>query len=320
MKGSFVDYNEFKKSIADPSPVYFLKTDQDYLKKKVFELAREQVQEGARDFDWSVFDLERDSETDLANEARTLPWMSPRRWIFVRTASAAKGELAEILKNPPARTVLVLETDKTPPKSAKYPVIQMPARSDPVAWIVKRAAEEGVKIGKDAAETLLELVGEDYQRLDSELEKLILLNWESRRIDKESVAEFATQTQHYDIFALVGALAARRAEEALPILGRLFEEGMAAPQIVATLAWNFRRLLVARELMDQRRPFYTIVKELKLWSYKGREREIRATSKERLAQLLLLLREADRLCKTTGGDEKSLLERLVIDTCSGQNL
>ncbi len=315
-----MDFNEFKKSCEDPARVYFLKTDQAYLKKRVFEHSRAQVEESARNFDWSVFDLEKDSELDVVNDARTLPWMSKARWIYERSASAAKGELLECLKSPPGRTVLVLEVDKTPPKSLRYPVIGMPERVDAVAWILKRVSEEGMKMPRDAARTLVELAGEDFQRLDSELEKLILLNQNTGRISREDVLQMTTQAQHHDIFELVGALAARRPERALSILNRLFEEGMSAPQIVATLAWSFRRLLVAREMLDRRRPFHGVVKQLKLWSYKDREKEIRATPRDRFAALLIRLRDVDRLCKTTSGDEKTLLERLVVDTCTSPPL
>ncbi len=312
-----MDFLEFKESCQEPVPVYFLKTDQDYLKRKVFEHARGQVEESARSFDWSVFDLERDSELDVVNEARTLPWMSKFRWLYVRSASAAKGELLELLKTPPSRTVMVLEVDRNPPKSLRHPVIAMPERVDLAAWIQKRVSEDGLKIGRDAARALVELVGEDLQRLDSELEKLLLYCRDSGKITSENVLQMAIPAQRHDIFELVGALAARRSEGALSILNRLFEEGMSAPQIVATLAWSFRRLLVAREMLDRRKPFYGIVKELKIWSYKDREKEIRATSRTRYAGLLIRLRDVDRLCKTTSGDERTMLERLVVDTCAG---
>lgn len=315
-----MDLKEFRASLERPDRAYILKTDQDYLKKQVFELAREQVDESARDFDWAVFDLTRDAPVDVVNAARTLPWMSPRRWIYVRSADSGGEALVEYLKDPAERTVLILEFLKKPPKGLKLPVIEMPPRADAVGWVLKRASDEGFQMAREAARTLTELVGEDFQRLDSELEKLMLFNFQERKIDRKSVLAMTSQAQHYDVFALVGALAGRRAEQALKILNRLFEEGMTPPQIVATLAWNFRRLLVARELLDRRKPFYAIVKELKIWSYRSREREIRSTSRERFAELLIRLREVDRLCKTTGGDEKALLERLVVDTCGSRTV
>ncbi len=317
---SRVDFLEFKDSCKQPVPVYFLKTSQDYLKKKVFEHARQQVDESARDFDWSVFDLEKDSELDVVNDARTLPWMSKFRWIYVRSAGAAKAELLELLKDPPSRTVMVLEVEKSPPKTLRHPVVAMPEHVDLSAWIQKRVGEDELKIGRDALRALIELVGDDLLRLDSELEKLALFCRQTGKITREDVLQMAIPAQRHDIFELVGALASRRCELALSILNRLFEGGMSAPQIVATLAWSFRRLLVARELLERRKPFYGIVKDLKIWSYRDREKEIRATSKRRFAELLIRLRDVDRLCKTTSGDEKTMLERLVVDTCVGPSV
>ncbi len=309
-----MDVAEFEKECAHPQLVYYLITDQGYVRNKVFELARSQVEEGARSFDWRVYDLENDSETGLIEECLTLPWMSPRRWVFVRNPQRAGAALLEYLARPSDRTVLILESSRKPAAWPPAPVIET-ERTNPVTWLRRKAKSEGFELPRNAAQTLVELVGDDFSRLESELEKLLLRHWDSRRIDRDSVLEMAFPTKDVDVFSLIGALAARRAEEGLSILGRLLEGGMTPPQILAILHWNFRRLLVAQEWLQAGRSFDQILGKLKIWSYRGKERRVREMSSRRLREMLLRLHGTDRLVKSTSLDERALIERFVIDTC-----
>ncbi len=310
-----MNFSEFQSSTQSPSPVYLLITDQGYLKKRVYEHCRNQVEEGARAFNWAVFDLEKDSVGELVNVARTLPWMASRRWIYVQNVEVGDSKLAAYLQNPLPHTVLILDVRRKSARWPSLPVIEMSAKSDPVRWVRQEVKKEGYTIENEALQAVVELVGEDYQVLAAELEKLFLRHWESRRIVLDSVLEMTFQARQYDIFALIGALAGCQSARALRILTRLYEKGMMPPQIISMLYWNFRRLLVAREMLDRKRPFRAILTELKIWSYKGKEEEIRHYPYHLLVNTLLQLRETDRLCKMTSTDPKIHLERVIVDTC-----
>ncbi|MEE8349584.1 MAG: DNA polymerase III subunit delta [Acidobacteriota bacterium] len=290
------------------------------MKKRVFECCRDQVEEGTETFNWRVYDLNHDTVSELLNTARTLPWAAPRRWIYVKSAHLAEDKLNSYLKDPSSRTTMILEAKKRSRIWSKLPRIEMPQGVNTVGWIMSKAKSENYQVDKAAAQALVELIGDDYQQLSAELEKLYLLETESREISRDSVLQMTRQTRDYDVFALIGAVAAGDAPLAVRVLGRLFESGMASPQIVAMLYWNFRRVLAAREMLDQGRTFRDILTELKIWSYKGRERDIRGCSHEVLVQILIRLRETDRLCKTTSGDPKIHLERVIVDTCRSETL
>jgi len=315
-----MDFAEFQKTIQAPQPVYLLITDQDYLKKRVYECCLSQVEEEVRAFNWSVYDLDKDSVSELLNTARTLPWMASRRWIYVKNADLAVGKLKEYLKNPLLSTSLILEAKRQSRMWSHLPTIELPGRMDPFRWVMSKVKREGYDMDARAGEALVELIGEDYQRLEAELEKLFLWGLEGRKITLDSVLRMTRQAREYDVFALVGAIADRASGRALRILDRLYESGMTAPQITSVLYWNFRRVLVAREMLERRRPFRSILTELKIWSYKDKEREIRKYSYEILTDILIRLRETDRLCKTTSTDPKLHLERVIVDTCGDKFL
>ncbi|MEJ2083058.1 MAG: hypothetical protein P8Y94_13020 [Acidobacteriota bacterium] len=232
--GSVMNYSEFVKSAENPEPVYLLMTDQAYLRDRVLQFCESRLDESARTFDWSVFDLAEEGVSGevVSAQARTLPWMSRRRWIYVRHADAAPEGLKTYLESPSDRAVVVLEV-----------------------------------------------------------------------------------AREHDVFELVGAMAGRNKEDALLLLHRLIEGGMQAPSILGVLYWSIKRLLVLREMMDAGQSFSRALPQVKLWSFKGREREVRRYSRERLIDLLLRLRESDRLLKSSGADARVHLDRLIVDTC-----
>lgn len=313
-----MNFAEFAKSTAtDPQPVYLLMTNDDYLRKRVYEHCLAQVEESARTFNWSVFDLEEGSVADLVNTARTLPWMASWRWVYVKRAEEAGEALVEYLKDPCPRTVMILEVERRPAKWPKLPAVEVERGQDLGHWILQKVRKEGYEIEPRAVQALVELVGENLQLLESELEKQFLYQFESRKITLDSVLEMTQQTREYGAFALVDAIAARHAQQALHILHQLYELGASAPQVLSMLYGNFRRLLVAREMLDRGIAFQRVLSELKIWSYKNKEREIRQYQPGALAGLLTKLCEADRLCKTTStsADSRTHLERLIIDTC-----
>lgn len=310
-----MNFGQFLKSLEDPEAIYLLVTDQDYLKDRVLEACLERVNEAARTFDWDLFDLATDNPADVVARLRMLPWMTPRRWSYLKNAEAGGAVLEDYLKDPAPRTVLVLESKRRVKGWPKLPMIEMEAGSSAVSWVQQRFRKEGFSLGPGAAEMLVELVGNDFLRLNSEVEKQILWRWESKKVTVDSVLGVVAEARERDAFELIDAIAKRQRDTALRILNRLHEGGMAPQQVIAFLYWSFRRLLVAQERLERREKFFDIVKSLKIWSFKNQERQIRSYRRPFLINTILRIRDADRLSKTTSIDPKKFLERVIIDTC-----
>lgn len=308
-------FSEFKNSKDCPEPLYMVSGQDPFHSEQVFVEAENCVEEGARNFDWATYDLEQDAEVDVVSEAQTLPWMSKHRWIYVKNAHLAKGELLRYLSKPVSRTVVVLEIGKKVTKWPKLPNIETPRRESPVAWVRKEAEKEGFTISQSDARALIDMTGEDRKRLTLALEKLLLRHMDDKHIVGDSLTALNQQSREYDVFSLIGALSKGSAAKALSILNRLFEQGLSAPQILSMLYWNFRRLLVAREQLEKGKSFGGLLKELKIWSYRGRERELRAVPVERIAVIVRKIRRADHLSKSSRVEERVILEELVVDAC-----
>lgn len=310
-----MNLKEFRKSLEAPEPVYLLVTDQAFLRDRVYEACRDQVPDESKAFDWAVYDLEETSPEEALGGIRTLPWFSPRRWVYVRNAHLGDKLLAPYLAAPSDKTVLILEAARKPASWSKLPEIEMGKVGDPESVARTLIRREGYEADDDAVRLLVDLIGTDLQLLESEIEKQFLYCLDTRRICVDSVLALVMEVRERDVWELIATLAGRKAKEAVILLHRLLEGGAAPLQVLATLYWNFSRLLALRERMEAKEPFAKAVGELKLWSYRGREREVRSLSVDFLRTLLLKLREADRLAKTTNVDLAVHLEVLLVDTC-----
>lgn len=312
---------EFQSSLTEPEPAYLVESGQDYVVNQIVELARNQIDEAARTFDWAVFDLNGASVREVVDLARTLPWLSARRWIHVKNAQEGKEALLEYLKQPSSRTVLILENNgRKGALGKKIAAVQIDESGAASRMIRARLESEGFRIEPGAVNLLVELVGADLHRLETEVEKQILHGYEGKEITRESILKLTMEGRERDVFELIAAIAERNAERALRILSQLMQAGMSPLQIQSMLYWNFKRLLAAREMLQRGQPFFPIVKELNIWSYKSRERDVRNYSPEYLRYILLQLRLTDRLSKSTSADPQGQLQRLIIDTCRSGSL
>ena len=311
-----MDLEEFKKSCGDPEPVYLVSGKDPYAARQVFELCEEQVEPSARSFDWEIYDLSEGRKEDipaLLNSIKTLPWVHSRRWVYVRSSEKAEKELLPLIKDPVSSTVLVLEYTKKPKTWNRIPSVETSGGKG-IGWVRSRVQREGFSIDSRAASLLVELVGEEPAKMEGELEKLF--NWDpsSRKISPDAVLSVISEIRESEIFDLISALASQNRDKALKIAGRLFAGGTTTHQMIPLLYWNFSRLLVARERLDEGVPFFTLLKELKIWSYRNREQEVRSYTRDFLARILLRIREADRLSKSTSIPPRLHLEKLIVDT------
>ena len=275
----------------------------------------DQKEEARRQF-WTMLQL-----------ARTLPMMAPRRVIVVAQAeklmaifkagddepappaeasagkkgrrvvqkSAGEAELEafeEYLANPSPEAVLVFvageglnRTLKPVKLLEKLAVVvdcdPLSAGGDAVAWVRAEAAAEGVRVEPAAARLLASLAGEDITRLRAEFERAVLFASGEGIITEAAVREIAGAPTTQNPWAMTNAIERGAAGDALRELALKFDAGEFPPMILGQLRW-----FVSTKLHPARVP----------------------------AAVEAVLR-TDLALKTSGGDPRVLLERLVVELC-----
>lgn len=174
---------------------------------------------------------------DVAAALGTLTMSIGTRYLLVDGVEGWKAGALEPLEaalaDPPAATVLVLiARGRATERLAKAVEraggevrrLAAPKSWEMPAWVIERAAADGLALDPEAARILLGAVGARPLRLQRELEKLALMIHPGNRADAEAAAESASREGSPRAFDLADALVDADPARALGLAEELAEE------------------------------------------------------------------------------------------------
>ena len=294
-----------KKQIAagETGPLYALIGDDDSEKSAVATEFTEMVDEGLRAFSVDrLFGAEIKAD-DLFDTAATLPMMAPRRIVIVfdaerllipkREGKAADEEqerLEEFVKNPPAHATIVLVCGPLDQRRRLVKLLLKEAQivdcgtiadsMDAERWVKARAERDRIPLDAVAVRTLVERAGVDIVRLRGGLERVALYAMGQSKITAEDVRQVVPATADATNFGIANAIEQNDAAEALRELALALDGGAQPFFLLGQLRW------VAEKM-----------------------------PRPRLKAAVDAVFRTDEAIKSSGGDPKVLLERLVVELC-----
>lgn len=285
----------------------------------------------ARDFNLTVLDGRVASAFEIIDHARTLPVFAPHRLVVVRDSQHLKAEALETLrgylKDPVAETTLVLTADKIDKRRKFYQdfakaghLIQFKALYDnQVPGFVKdQAGELGFSMTEDALARFCCRVGTNLQEVHGELLKLKTYLGERNLVDVTDVEEIVSDSRAESIFDLTNAVGQKKPGEALRLLQRLLDDGVAPLVVLSMLVRHFRQLWKASELLQQGTARNSLPRALGINPYfldgvLAQSRHFKSAEFRRAFELLL---DADLALKSSGSHPSAILERVLIHLIS----
>jgi len=295
-----------RKEIASgkTGPLYLLLGADDAEKAAVAGEFAEAVEEDLR-----AFNVERlyggdCAAGELIDAARTLPMMAPRRMLIVleaekllvpkRESKAAEEEqerLAAFLADPPPHATVVFVCGAMDQRRRIVKQLMAEARVvdcgsietdvDAVRWVKARAARENVPLEAAAVQALVERAGLDLVRLRAGLERVALYAMDQSTVTADDVRRAVPAGPETQAdFGIANAIRYGDAREALRQLGLALEAGAMPVMIMGQLRVAAERLPAAR-----------------------------------VSQGIDAVFRTDLALKSSGGDDRVLLERLVVELC-----
>lgn len=245
------------------------------------------------------------SGAEVVDAARTLPMMVPRRVVLLlhaerllnprkdTDASARDLEMLESYVKAPVETcclVLVAEAvDKrrslTRQLMAKATVVDCMGPADAVEaakWVKDRVAKEGMTIDPRAARLVADRVGPDVSRLRADVERLVLYAAGNKAITESDVKEIVAPATAHDEWGVTRAIERGSAGDALRELALMMDNGAVPYMILGQLAWFVRTKVPSPKVSSAVEAVF----------------------------------RTDLAIKTSAGDPRALLERLVVELCS----
>jgi len=301
-----------------PLPVYALVGPDPFLQLlKLAEVLRDLPKDAQR----VDADGERAELAEVLDELRSFAMFGGGKVVVVRDADTFltrfREQLEDYLAAPSDSATLVLRLASLPKSQRVFKAIDKvgmvvdcaPPR-DLARWVVDRARSvHRVTLDPDAARMLVELIGVDLGRLDSEIAKLAIDAGDTGgRITAQKVGETVAFQREQEMWDMTNALAAGEPAEALRRWRQLVQLDPSAEFRAVT--W------LGMWLEDVRAALRGGAGKL-AWKYKDRFPQFLKTS-QRLgaagtSRALDLLAEADHQSKTGVGEAASNVERFILE-------
>jgi DNA polymerase-3 subunit delta len=287
------------------APMYLLigadETAKDALAAEFLELVEVEL----RAFNVDRFYGGQSSAASVVDAARTLPMMVPRRVVLVshaerllnpgRDSEATTRDLElleEYVKSPVGTSCLVLvagaldrRRSLTRTLVSKATLVECNGPTDPVAivrWVKARVAQEGMTIDPRVARLIADRIGSDVSRLRPDVERLLLYASGSGTVTEADVKEVIKPASLVDDWGMTRAIERGSAADALRELAAIIENGAVPYMILGQLAWFARSKVPAA----------------------------------RVSAAVDAVFRTDLAIKTSAGDPRMLLEKLVVELCA----
>ncbi len=239
-------------------------------------------------------------ETPAAQLFRTLVRLLealPEHLFLILTSSATReGDFSKPLLN-------AIRKHGAPQKFVAYD------NNNPVRWTQQRAEAKGLRCSQEAAQLLIDLVGNDLSDLDQELEKLSLFA-PGKALEPEALLQQVAGHKHHSVFFMTESLAQRNLKAALETLEQQLEESPREHvRLYMLVVQQVRKLLLihllkaqgvaentllgklgmppflGKQLVAQARGFRQV--DLELWLKQLAENDLRVKFNAHLAPVLL---------------------------------
>ena len=268
------------------------------------------------------------SISDVLDELRTAPFLADKRVVMVKGAddfiSRHRSILEKYFEKPAPTGILVLAVSswdsrtrlsKRLPEVGKLIEVEQPKSWELAGHLVQyAAAKHKVKLNRDAAELLAELIGEDLAQLYNEVDKLILFARDEKVIRVEHVVSLTGRNRIYGAFEVIDAMICGNAGEAVKRLRNMFEEDRDAEYtVVGAFAYHVRRMFNARKLLDKHTNPAVIAKQLRIGFNKDQFfAQVQRVSLAQIATFLEELAAIDYATKTGQAQAPVAIEQLVL--------
>jgi DNA polymerase-3 subunit delta len=184
------------------------------------------------------------------------------------------------------------------------------------SWISRRVKKDKYDIHSDAASMLAAYVGTSLREICNELEKLYIYLGDKKFISVDDVTAVVGVSKEFTIFELQWAIGAKDTRKATEILERMIEAGESPIMMVSMLTRFFQTLYKLHDVKRRGASGQQAYIQSGIFSFG--ERWVAAAAKFSIRDIedaFLSLSEVDEKLKTSGGDQKLLMQTFIVNAC-----
>lgn len=261
-----------------PPPVLALGGEERaFMDEALAEIKKSVLSSGLTDFNLDIVSAKSVSLESIISAAKVLPVMASYRLVLITESEALKSDDLSVfesyLKAPNPTTVLVfifdqvdirLKFQKLLDSQAVFYKFDHPKEREMLALIKSRGRLRGLKIDDEAALSLFLEIGNSLLMLERAFEKLELSS-DGQPITTQKISEQIAQTAYQDGFVFARAVVMKDRVQVAKSLCELKKAQEVPLRLLGLLAWQFRVVLKARLLLDEKRSGSEIGSKLNLF-------------------------------------------------------
>lgn len=345
MKKSSTDAGKSRSEFArqmksgEFAPLYLFDGAERYLRDEALRnLASRAIDPALHDFNYVEISAATESLDEALGLARQYPMISPRRMVVIRDFETISDEgplerLKDYLRQPVETSIVVFITGGMDNRRNIATMLRKGCQvvsfeplddQQTIQWAKEYTAHAGCPMDQAAATALVGAAGVGLTQLSGELDKLV--NYVRDPADGKGVITtrevelLVRHSREHSNFELTDAIVAGDRRRSLQLLDRIYANAGESIQslslmILGAIAMNYRRMLIARDLMNLNLPNSEIAQAVGMSPYAVTylNEKARRIDGRRLLHGLELLARTDLALKTSQATPRMLMEFLICE-------
>lgn len=234
-------------------PVYWLEGEEDYYIDQVVNYAEHHIlSESEAGFNLTVFYGKDANWADIINACRRYPMFSERQVVLLKEGQQMRDieKLEPYIENPLNSTILVVsykekkvdartKFSKLLKKNAEVLTTKKMYDNQLPDWTHELVISKGYEISQKALLLLVDHIGNDLNRIDNEIEKILVNLGTRKNITEDDIEKYVGISKEYNPFELQAAVVKKDLSKAMRIVQYFEANPKAAPiQLVLPTLFN----------------------------------------------------------------------------------
>jgi DNA polymerase III subunit delta len=315
-------------------PVYLFAGDDPLRMKGVVEkIRKDTLGDAGSAFNFHTLHGDQIGVERIIQQALALPMMGKVQLIWVKNADLCLGTvdsqaaLEKYILNPVVETILVLTSSKADKRlkwvkacvSGGYFFDFSPPEGEAlVQWVLKAASREGLKMGRQEAEILCDLVGNDLLGLKNEISKLALFaDQRGGSLSAEELNRIIMDQAELQGFDITNDLEPGKSKQVLKTWFRLAEWGKSAYEISPLMLSRIRKGAMLSSCRSQGLSDKEIASltGASPWGFRFLDPMIRGLGSRGIVQAMQTSLECDRKLKSSPMNPNIIIEKTIMQLC-----
>ncbi len=254
--------NDWKKKLF--KPIYWLEGEEDFFIDRVVHYAEHNIlTESEASFNLTIFYGKDASWADVVNACMRYPMFAERQVVILKEAQQMRdiAKLEGYVEKPLASTVFVVsyKEKKVDGRSRLAKLLKEKGEllstkkmydSQLPEWTSELVQSKGYSIQQKALLLIVDHIGNDLNRIQNEIDKLLVNLGSRKTITEDDVEKYVGVSKEYNPFELQNALARRDLPKAIRIINYFEANPKAAPiqLVLPTLYTLFSKTYMALSL------------------------------------------------------------------------